>query len=83
MANKSMLVKPVAAAVGVAFVTSLAFSQTALADTNPVFVNIVVAFIDHAAFRFCPFSALFSCGGLSQTSVTGFQFLVMPVQRSG
>ena len=48
-----------------------------------VFVNIVVAFIDHAALSFCPFSALFSCGGLSQTSVTGFQFLVTPVQRSG
>jgi uncharacterized low-complexity protein len=35
MANKSMFVKPVAAAVGVAFVSSLVVSQSALADTNP------------------------------------------------
>jgi len=35
MANKTMIVKPVAAAVGVAFVSSLAFSSTAVADDNP------------------------------------------------
>ena len=34
MANKSTLIKPVAAAVGVAFISSLAIS-TALADDNP------------------------------------------------
>ncbi len=35
MANKSILIKPVAAAVGVAFVSSLVFSVTAVADDNP------------------------------------------------
>ena len=35
MANKSTLIKPVAAAVGVAFVTSLAVSAVAVADENP------------------------------------------------
>ena len=35
MAIKSMIVKPVAAAIGVAFVTSLAVSTTAVADDNP------------------------------------------------
>jgi uncharacterized low-complexity protein len=35
MSVKTMLVKPVAAAVGVAFVTSLAISTTALAADNP------------------------------------------------
>jgi uncharacterized low-complexity protein len=35
MANKTMIVKPVAAAVGVAFVSSLAVSSTAVADDNP------------------------------------------------
>lgn len=34
MANKSTLIKPVAAAVGVAFISSLAIS-TAVADDNP------------------------------------------------
>jgi uncharacterized low-complexity protein len=35
MANKTMIVKPVAAAVGVAFVSSLAVSSTVIADDNP------------------------------------------------
>ena len=35
MANKSNLIKPVAAAVGVAFVSSLVFSAVAVADENP------------------------------------------------
>jgi len=35
MANKTMILKPIAAAVGVAFVASLAFSSTAVADDNP------------------------------------------------
>ena len=35
MANKSNIVNPVAAAVGVAFVSSLAASTTAVADDNP------------------------------------------------
>jgi uncharacterized low-complexity protein len=35
MANKTMIVKPVAAAVGVAFVSSLAVSSTVAADDNP------------------------------------------------
>ena len=35
MANKSKIVNPVAAAVGVAFVSSLAASTTAVADDNP------------------------------------------------
>jgi uncharacterized low-complexity protein len=35
MAIKSLLTKPVAAAVGVAFVSSLVVSTTASADTNP------------------------------------------------
>ena len=35
MANKSKLMKPVAAAVGVAFVSSLAVSTTVAADDNP------------------------------------------------
>ena len=35
MANKSILIKPVAAAVGVAFVSSLVISVTAVADDNP------------------------------------------------
>ncbi len=35
MANQSKFVNPVAAAVGVAFVSSLAASTTALADDNP------------------------------------------------
>ena len=35
MANKTMIVKPVAAAVGVAFVSSLAVSSTVVADDNP------------------------------------------------
>ena len=35
MSNKSMRVNPVAAAVGVAFVSSLAASTTAVADDNP------------------------------------------------
>ncbi len=35
MANKTMIVKPIAAAVGIAFISSLAFSNTALAADNP------------------------------------------------
>ena len=35
MANKTMIVKPVAAAVGFAFLTSLAFSSTVVAEDNP------------------------------------------------
>jgi uncharacterized low-complexity protein len=35
MTKKSLLVKPVTAAVGVAFVSSLAISTTAVADDNP------------------------------------------------
>jgi uncharacterized low-complexity protein len=35
MANKSMFVNPVAAAVGVAFVSSLAASSSVVADDNP------------------------------------------------
>ena len=35
MTNKTMIVKPVAAAVGVAFVSSLAVSSTVVADDNP------------------------------------------------
>ncbi len=35
MANKTMIVKPIAPAVGVAFVASLDFSSTAVADDNP------------------------------------------------
>jgi uncharacterized low-complexity protein len=35
MANKTMIVKPVAAAVGIAFLTSLAFSSTVVAEDNP------------------------------------------------
>jgi len=35
MVNKIMIVKPLAAAVGVAFVASLAFSSVAVADDNP------------------------------------------------
>jgi uncharacterized low-complexity protein len=35
MANKTLIVKPVAAAVGVAFVSSLAVSSTAVAADNP------------------------------------------------
>ena len=35
MANKTMIVKPVAAAVGIAFVASLAFSSIVVADDNP------------------------------------------------
>ena len=35
MSDKTMFIKPVAAAVGVAFVTSLAFSTAALAADNP------------------------------------------------
>ena len=35
MIKKSTIVKPVAAAVGVAFVTSLAVSSTVVADDNP------------------------------------------------
>jgi uncharacterized low-complexity protein len=35
MVKKSTLIKPVAAAVGVAFVSSLAFSAIAIADDNP------------------------------------------------
>jgi len=35
MAIKSKIVNPVAAVVGVAFVSSLAFSSIALADDNP------------------------------------------------
>ena len=35
MAKKSTMIKPVAAAVGVAFVSSLVISATAVADENP------------------------------------------------
>lgn len=35
MSDKSIIIKPVAAAVGVAFVSSMAFSATALAADNP------------------------------------------------
>jgi len=35
MADKTLITKPVAAAVGVAFVSSLAVSTTAVADDNP------------------------------------------------
>ncbi len=35
MAIKTMIVKPIAATAGVAFVSSLAFSSTAVADDNP------------------------------------------------
>jgi len=35
MAEKNVIIKPVAAAVGVAFVSSLAVSATAVADANP------------------------------------------------
>ena len=35
MTDKTMIVKPVAAAVGVAFVSSLAVSSIAVADENP------------------------------------------------
>jgi len=35
MANKTMIIKPIAAAVGIAFVASLAFSSVAVADDNP------------------------------------------------
>ena len=35
MSKKSMSIKPIAAAVGVAFVTSMAVSSTALASDNP------------------------------------------------
>ena len=35
MTDKTMITKPVAAAVGVAFVSSLAVSTTAVADDNP------------------------------------------------
>ena len=35
MTDKTMITKPVAAAVGVAFVSSLAVSTTAVADENP------------------------------------------------
>jgi uncharacterized low-complexity protein len=35
MSDKNIIIKPVAAAVGVAFVSSLAFSTTALAADNP------------------------------------------------
>jgi uncharacterized low-complexity protein len=35
MTDKTMITKPVAAAVGVAFVSSLAMSTTAVADDNP------------------------------------------------
>ncbi len=35
MANKTMIVKPIAAAVGIAFISSLAISNTALAADNP------------------------------------------------
>ena len=35
MAEKTMITKPVAAAVGVAFVSSIAVSATAVADDNP------------------------------------------------
>jgi uncharacterized low-complexity protein len=35
MANKTMIVKPVAAAVGFAFVSSLTVSSTVVADDNP------------------------------------------------
>ncbi len=35
MANKTMIVKPIAAAVGIAFISSLAISSTALAAGNP------------------------------------------------
>jgi uncharacterized low-complexity protein len=35
MANRTMIVKPVAAVVGVAFVSSLAVSSTVIADDNP------------------------------------------------
>ncbi|HMB60264.1 MAG TPA: hypothetical protein VKN35_10160 [Xanthomonadales bacterium] len=35
MSDKNLIIKPVAAAVGVAFLTSLAVSSTAIADDNP------------------------------------------------
>lgn len=35
MSDKNLMIKPVAAAVGVAFLTSLAVSSTAVADDNP------------------------------------------------
>ena len=35
MSDKSNLIKPIAAAVGVAFVSSLVFSTVAVADENP------------------------------------------------
>jgi len=35
MTDKTMITKPVAAAVGVAFVSSIAVSTTAIADDNP------------------------------------------------
>lgn len=35
MSDKNILIKPIAAAVGVAFVTSLAVSSTAVAGDNP------------------------------------------------
>jgi uncharacterized low-complexity protein len=35
MTDKKMTLKPIAAAIGVAFVSSIAFSSTAIADENP------------------------------------------------
>ena len=35
MTDKKMILKPIAAAIGVAFVSSIAFSSTAVADENP------------------------------------------------
>ncbi|MEJ8567389.1 HvfA family oxazolone/thioamide-modified RiPP metallophore [Elongatibacter sediminis] len=35
MSDKNMIIKPVAAAVGVAFISSVAFSTTAVAADNP------------------------------------------------
>ena len=60
-----------------------AVEAATIAFETSVFVNKVVAFTDHAALLLSAFSARCSCGGLSQTSVTGFQFLVAPDQRFG
>jgi len=35
MANKSMIIKPIAAAIGVAFVSSMFISSAVIADDNP------------------------------------------------
>jgi len=35
MSDKTMILKPIAAAIGVAFVSSIAFSSTVIADENP------------------------------------------------